>query len=253
MRATASTGMNETSSRSHSVFTLNVTASRKSGTTKARFALIDLAGSERVGRTGATGQTLAEARKINQSLSALGNVINALSKSDSSSSDHVPFRDSQLTRLLQEALQGNCKTRLLVACSPHESSFEETVSSLRFAIRAKSIATRAVKNESRNVDELEALVRHLQEQLAKETAARIRAEEDLKEMQQNGYLKNGTTKVLKMQLESIPKPELKTELKRTENETTNARIWYEPSRSQFLEEMSLLIPSLFWLSFLTAE
>lgn len=83
----------------------------------ATLNLIDLAGSERISKTGATGTTLAEAQKINKSLSALGNVINALSSGEGSDKgeQHIPYRDSQLTRLLQQSLGGNCKTRLVVA------------------------------------------------------------------------------------------------------------------------------------------
>ncbi len=172
LRATSATGMNETSSRSHSVFILKVltcfsktfaladakgqveSKPEGAGGAAARSAvlnLIDLAGSERVGKTGATGQTLKEAQKINQSLSALGNVISALS---GGAAEHVPYRDSQLTRLLQESLGGNCKTRLVVACSPHPFNFEETLSSLRFGQRAKTLKNKIHKNEERSPEEL---------------------------------------------------------------------------------------------------
>jgi kinesin family protein 5 len=166
LRATSATGMNETSSRSHSVFILRVESRPEGmGGSAARSAvlnLIDLAGSERVGKTGATGQTLKEAQKINQSLSALGNVISALSGASGAASGasgknaevHIPYRDSQLTRLLQESLGGNCKTRLVVACSPHAFNFEETLSSLRFGARAKTLRNIIRKNEERSPEEL---------------------------------------------------------------------------------------------------
>lgn len=121
LRATASTKMNETSSRSHSVMMIRVMSKGIEGSSggarplDATLNLIDLAGSERISKTGATGTTLAEAQKINQSLSALGNVINALSSRGGDG--HIPYRDSQLTRLLQQSLGGNCKTRLVVSSS----------------------------------------------------------------------------------------------------------------------------------------
>jgi kinesin family protein 5 len=93
--------------------------------------LADLAGSEKVGKTGATGELLEEAKKINQSLSALGNCIMSLTKK----SGHIPYRDSKLTFILRESLGGNAKTTLLIACSPHMFNIEETVSTLRFGQR----------------------------------------------------------------------------------------------------------------------
>ena len=92
--------------------------------------MVDLAGSEKIGKTGAQGETLEEAKKINQSLSALGNCINALTNAKRS---HVPFRDSKLTYLLKDSLGGNTKTSLLVTCSPHAANSDETLSSLMFA------------------------------------------------------------------------------------------------------------------------
>ncbi len=178
LRATSATGMNETSSRSHSVFILKIESKPEAaGGAAARSAvlnLIDLAGSERVGKTGATGQTLKEAQKINQSLSALGNVISALS---SGTADHVPYRDSQLTRLLQESLGGNCKTRLVIACSPHCFNYEETLSSLRFGQRAKTLKNKIHKNEERSVEELKALIKALRGEVEewKSYAAKLKA------------------------------------------------------------------------------
>jgi kinesin family protein 5 len=97
--------------------------------------LVDLAGSEKVGKTGATGDILEEAKKINFSLSCLGNVIYALTQHQ----DHIPYRDSKLTRLLSESLGGNYKTSLIVTCSPHSISLEESISTLKFGARAKNI------------------------------------------------------------------------------------------------------------------
>jgi len=133
-RKVAATNMNDVSSRSHSIFVWNVEQKNlQNGTTMSgKLYLVDLAGSEKVGKTGATGQTLDEAKGINKSLSALGNVINALTDGKSK---HVPYRDSKLTRLLQESLGGNSRTTLIINCSPSSYNEEETLSTLRFGIR----------------------------------------------------------------------------------------------------------------------
>ena len=116
--------------------------------TRAKMTLCDLAGSEDVGRSGATGVALAEAKKINTSLLALGNAIQALTTSTKGSKGHmhVPFRDSVLTRMLQESLGGNCKTTLLCCCSPAEADTAETLSTLRFGGRAKLVQQHAKIN-----------------------------------------------------------------------------------------------------------
>ena len=156
-RAVAATGMNEGSSRSHSVFSITVsqrdvsTATSKEG----KLVLVDLAGSETVRKTNATGQQLEEAKTINKSLSALGQVINALTDEKAT---HVPYRDSKLTRILQDSLGGNAKTALIINCSPSSFNAVETVSTLRFGTRAKSITNKVIKNETRSVEELEALL-----------------------------------------------------------------------------------------------
>ncbi|KAK5954323.1 hypothetical protein OHC33_004896 [Knufia fluminis] len=152
-RAVASTNMNQESSRSHSIFSLTVnqkdvnTQSQKSG----MLYLVDLAGSEKVGKTGATGQTLEEAKKINKSLSALGMVINALTDGKST---HIPYRDSKLTRILQESLGGNSRTTLIINCSPSSYNDAETVSTLRFGMRAKTIKNKAKVNAELSPAEL---------------------------------------------------------------------------------------------------
>jgi len=107
--------------------------------------LVDLAGSERVRVTGATGARLEESKNINKSLSALGNVINALT--DKQKRDHVPYRDSKLTRLLEDSLGGNCKTTLMAMISPSAEGFGESLSTLKFATRAKKIKNEARINE----------------------------------------------------------------------------------------------------------
>ena len=105
---------------------------------------MDLAGSERISKTGVSGDRLKEAQKINLSLSALGNVISALVDGKS---QHIPYRDSKLTRLLQDSLGGNTKTVMIANCSPADYNFDETLSTLRYASRAKFIKNKPVINE----------------------------------------------------------------------------------------------------------
>ncbi|XP_076807108.1 uncharacterized protein LOC143450438 [Clavelina lepadiformis] len=146
-RATASTNMNEHSSRSHAVLIITVTGKNKTTgiETLGKLNLIDLAGSERVSKSGASGDRLKEAQNINRSLSALGDVIHALRNKQS----HVPFRNSKLTYLLQDSLSKESKTLMLVQVSPIERSIGETVCSLTFAQRVRAVelgqATKKVK------------------------------------------------------------------------------------------------------------
>ncbi|KAF4579009.1 hypothetical protein EYR36_000818 [Pleurotus pulmonarius] len=128
----------------------------ESGTMKTgNLYLVDLAGSEKVGKTGASGQTLEEAKKINKSLSALGMVINALTDGKAK---HIPYRDSKLTRILQESLGGNSRTTLIINCSPSSYNEAETLSTLRFGIRAKSIKNSARVNAELSPAELKNLL-----------------------------------------------------------------------------------------------
>ena len=175
-RATASTKMNEHSSRSHAILILRIERSIKMMTkTKVKnvkqatdriitcsdLYLVDLAGSERVKKTGATADRLKEAKLINQSLLALGNVISALSDPKST---HISYRDSKLTRLLQNSLGGNSKTALIVNVSPSTYNTEETISSLFFALRAMKVQNKPTINKS--VD-YQAICQKLQEDLDK--------------------------------------------------------------------------------------
>ncbi|KAL4067646.1 P-loop containing nucleoside triphosphate hydrolase protein [Scleroderma citrinum] len=156
-RVVTSTNMNAESSRSHSIFLITIqqrnteTGAQKSG----NLYLVDLAGSEKVGKTGASGQTLEEAKKINKSLSALGMVINALTDPKTK---HIPYRDSKLTRILQESLGGNSRTTLIINCSPSAYNEAETLSTLRFGIRAKSIKNTARVNQELSPLELKGLL-----------------------------------------------------------------------------------------------
>ena len=161
-RATSATKMNAESSRSHSIFVITVTSKTADGSLKSgNLYLVDLAGSEKVGKTGASGQTLEEAKKINKSLSALGMVINALTDGKST---HVPYRDSKLTRILQESLGGNSRTTLIINCSPCQFNDQETLGTLRFGTRAKSIQNKAVANLELSTQELTKLYKRAQAQ-----------------------------------------------------------------------------------------
>ncbi|KAH6607494.1 hypothetical protein Trco_003807 [Trichoderma cornu-damae] len=163
-RMVSATNMNAESSRSHSIFVVTITQKNvESGSAKSgQLFLVDLAGSEKVGKTGASGQTLEEAKKINKSLSALGMVINALTDGKS---HYVPYRDSKLTRILQESLGGNSRTTLIINCSPSSYNDAETLGTLRFGTRAKSIKNKAKVNAELSPAELKALLKKAQGQV----------------------------------------------------------------------------------------
>ncbi|RVE75074.1 hypothetical protein OJAV_G00013180 [Oryzias javanicus] len=137
-RHVAVTNMNEHSSRSHSIFLINIKQENMETEKKlsGKLYLVDLAGSEKVSKTGAEGAVLDEAKNINKSLSALGNVISALAEGTKS---HVPYRDSKMTRILQDSLGGNCRTTIIICCSPSVYNEAETKSTLMFGQRAKTI------------------------------------------------------------------------------------------------------------------
>ncbi|KAG8983405.1 hypothetical protein FRB90_006057, partial [Tulasnella sp. 427] len=160
-RVVTATNMNAESSRSHSIFLITINQrNTESGTSKTgNLYLVDLAGSEKVGKTGASGTTLEEAKKINKSLSALGMVINALTDGKAS---HVPYRDSKLTRILQESLGGNSRTTLIINCSPSSYNEAETLGTLRFGMRAKSIKNTARVNAELSPAELKGLLKKAQ-------------------------------------------------------------------------------------------
>lgn len=164
-RKTAATSMNMESSRSHSVFclTLNQKTVETGSTVSSKLFLVDLAGSEKVRKSKAAGQTLTEAKHINKSLSALGNVINACAAGDRT---HIPYRDSKLTRLLSDAIGGNSKTCLIITCSPSTFNLDETVSTLRFGIRAKQIQNKAVVNQEKSVSEYKRLLESAEQKIA---------------------------------------------------------------------------------------
>ncbi|OWP01733.1 hypothetical protein B2J93_2325 [Marssonina coronariae] len=173
-RTVAATNMNETSSRSHAVFTLTLTQKRYDTESKmslekvAKISLVDLAGSERAQSTGATGARLKEGAEINRSLSTLGRVIAALAdlsegkkKKGGKAAAQVPYRDSVLTWLLKDSLGGNSMTAMIAAVSPADINFDETLSTLRYADSAKRIKNHAVVNEDANAR----MIRELKEEL----------------------------------------------------------------------------------------
>jgi len=168
-RAQAATNMNEHSSRSHSIFILTINqTNKKEGFSKiGKLYLVDLAGSEKISKTGATGHTLEEAKIINKSLTTLGRVINNLTDGKST---HIPYRESKLTRVLQESLGGNSKTCLIITCSPSIYNESESLSTLRFGERAKKIKNKAKINKEITVAELQKLVTQLKENLKKADA-----------------------------------------------------------------------------------
>lgn len=163
-REVAYTHMNAGSSRSHSIFCVTLTQTNKldMSTKSGKLYLVDLAGSEKIGKTGAEGKRLEEAKNINKSLTALGLVINALTDGKSS---HVPYRDSKLTRVLQDSLGGNSKTALIIACSPSPFNEAETIGTLRFGIRAKSIKNKAKVNKEYTVGELKLMLAKAKEDI----------------------------------------------------------------------------------------
>ncbi|XP_007907127.1 kinesin-1 heavy chain isoform X1 [Callorhinchus milii] len=143
-RHVAVTNMNEHSSRSHSIFLINVKQENTATEQKlsGKLYLVDLAGSEKVSKTGAEGSVLDEAKNINKSLSALGNVISSLAES----SNYVPYRDSKMTRILQDSLGGNCRTTIVICCSPSSYNESESKSTLMFGQRAKTIKNTVTVN-----------------------------------------------------------------------------------------------------------
>uniref|UniRef100_A0A8C1RFZ5 Kinesin family member 21B n=1 Tax=Cyprinus carpio TaxID=7962 RepID=A0A8C1RFZ5_CYPCA len=164
-RTTASTQMNAQSSRSHAIFTIHLCQMRvcphsisqpEYETLTAKFHFVDLAGSERLKRTGATGERAREGISINCGLLALGNVISALGD-QSKKAGHVPYRDSKLTRLLQDSLGGNSRTVMIACVSPSDRDFMETLNTLKYANRARNIKNKVIVNQDKTSQQISAL------------------------------------------------------------------------------------------------
>ncbi|MEE6474473.1 hypothetical protein FKM82_010395 [Ascaphus truei] len=174
-RTTAATGMNDVSSRSHAIFTINFTQAKFDAEmpceTVSKIHLVDLAGSERADASGATGVRLKEGGNINKSLVTLGNVISALADLSQDATNHlakkkqvfVPYRDSVLTWLLKDSLGGNSKTIMIATISPADINYGETLSTLRYANRAKNIINKPTINEDCNVK----LIRELRAEIVR--------------------------------------------------------------------------------------
>ncbi|XP_005097334.1 chromosome-associated kinesin KIF4A isoform X2 [Aplysia californica] len=169
-RTTGATAMNNTSSRSHAIFTLNIDQKKKSDMNdycRVKFHMVDLAGSERCKRTQAEGDRFKEGVNINKGLLALGNVISALGD-EGEKRNHIPYRDSKLTRILQDSLGGNSHTLMIACVSPADSNIEETLNTLRYADRARKIKNKPIINrdpQAAEIMRLKTLVQQLQDQV----------------------------------------------------------------------------------------
>ncbi|XP_072376286.1 kinesin heavy chain [Diabrotica undecimpunctata] len=188
-RHIAVTNMNEHSSRSHSVFLINVKQENLENQKKlsGKLYLVDLAGSEKVSKTGAEGTVLDEAKNINKSLSALGNVISALADGNKT---HIPYRDSKLTRILQESLGGNARTTIVICCSPASFNESETKSTLEFGKRAKTVKNVVCVNEELTAEEWKR--RYERE---KEKVARLKGKLEKLEDELNRWRSGETVKI----------------------------------------------------------
>ncbi|PCH41538.1 kinesin-domain-containing protein [Wolfiporia cocos MD-104 SS10] len=262
-RTVAATNMNETSSRSHAVFTLILTMKRHDVETNldtekvSRISLVDLAGSERANSTGATGQRLKEGANINKSLTTLGKVISSLAIASQAegkkgkkgkADDFVPYRDSVLTWLLKDSLGGNSKTAMIAAISPADVQYEETLSTLRYADQAKKIKNKAVVNEDPNAR----LVRELKEELEM-LRARVSgtsseaaydptipaAQQKVSYQAKDGTIKTVTKAELQEQLETSEK--LMQSLNETWEEKMERTQEVQKEREKALEELGISI------------
>eukprot|EP00493_Phyllostaurus_siculus_P025641 UN25986 len=167
-REMASTKMNPDSSRSHGIVIIMVQATSKNGSTKkSKLMMVDLAGSEAVNKTGATGDTFKEAQAINGDLTALGTVMNQLTSRKGSKPS---YRSSKLTHLLADSLGGNCKTTLIVCASESSYNVTETISTLRFAKSAKKVKNKAKVNQEKSVKEYKEEIEKLKKKVSSQAS-----------------------------------------------------------------------------------
>ncbi|KAL4569280.1 hypothetical protein LXL04_024916 [Taraxacum kok-saghyz] len=206
-RAVGETQMNAGSSRSHCIyiFTVQKEVTNEKRVSSGKLVLVDLAGSEKVEKTGAEGKVLEEAKTINKSLSALGNVICALTSGQQGKSLHIPYRDSKLTRLLQDALGGSSQTALLCCCSPSLSNSSESVSTLRFGARAKHIKASSRVSIKEDIDRKQDIssMNDLKLQIAEKILKKLREKLDAEtvnligeEFVMDGFLSDPTTSMI---------------------------------------------------------
>ena len=242
-RTVAATAMNETSSRAHTIFQIRLTQTtidRDAGKATDRvslMSLIDLAGSERTDKTMATGDRLKEGCAINQSLSALGNVISVLCENAGPGrAKVVPYRDSKLTHLLKNSLGGNAKTIMIAAIAPTHSNYEETLSTLRYADRAKRIKNKAIVNDDPNMrlikglrQEIEELKRQLKAKPGDGAASSSSSSSSSpSQLQQNGALVDGMLAEERKKMEA----QFETERQRMKEQMAeNERLLQESEKS----------------------
>jgi len=245
-RTVAATNMNSTSSRSHAVFTIVLTQTRHDEMTNldtqrvSKISLVDLAGSERAGSTGAEGQRLKEGANINKSLTTLGLVISKLAedagKKKKGGPRVIPYRDSVLTWLLRENLGGNSKTAMIAALSPADINFDETLSTLRYADRAKQIVCRATVNEDPNAK----LIRELKEEVFRLRA--LLADRGV-QLDESGKLLGGPTRALAAEEDTIEQLKTSEKLIAQLNETWEEKLqkteYIKKLREEELREMGL--------------
>lgn len=221
-RTVGATLMNADSSRSHSIFSIVIEQSGTVGgetqMAMGKLNLVDLAGSERQAKTGAAGTRLKEATKINLSLSALGNVIKALVDPKKG---HVPYRDSKLTRLLQDSLGGNAKTVMIANMGPADYNYDETLNTLRYANRAKSIKNKPKINE----DPKDAMLREFQDEIAK-----------LKAQIASGEGPGGTTVNVTVKKIGLDEEELEAEKQKIKAEIEGDTQKSEEEKAQLLKQ-----------------
>ncbi|XP_051170782.1 kinesin-like protein KIF3B isoform X2 [Leptopilina boulardi] len=227
-RTIGATNMNEHSSRSHAIFMITIemgSLADNGGIRVGRLNLVDLAGSERQSKTGSSGERLKEASKINLSLSALGNVISALVDGKTT---HVPYRDSKLTRLLQDSLGGNSKTIMVANIGPASYNYDETLTTLRYANRAKNI-----KNKPRiNEDAKDALLRQYQEEIS-------RLKEKL--AQKGTVVQRKKKKISRKKREDVIDSESETEDSRDDNKEADKKQISEQLKAEKQETENLVL------------